>query len=56
MSFAPREEEGFTYHEDSNWLNMLFVGGYEFLDPPPQITPNGIKYVDQALSGKRNAA
>jgi len=22
----------------------------------PQITPNGIKYVDQALSGKRNAA
>ena len=42
VSFAPREEEGFTYYEDSNWFNMLFVGGYEFLDPPPQITPNGV--------------
>jgi|GEM_PF-2964895 len=42
VSFAPREEGGFTYHEDSNWFNMLFVGGYEFLDPPPQITPNGV--------------
>jgi hypothetical protein len=42
VSFAPREEEGFTFYEDSNWFNMLFVGGYEFLDPPPQITPNGV--------------
>jgi hypothetical protein len=22
-------------------MNMLFVGGYEFMDPPPQITKNG---------------
>ncbi len=41
LFFAPREEEGFTYYEGSGWFNMLFVGGYEFLDPPPPITAAG---------------
>jgi hypothetical protein len=41
ISFAPREEEGFAYYPGSQWLNMLWVGGTEFLDPPPQITPEG---------------
>ena len=41
VSFAPRPEEGFAYYPDSQWLNMLFVGGYQFLDPPPEITPQG---------------
>jgi len=41
ISFAPRPEEGFAYYPDSQWLNMLFRGGYEFLDPPPQITAEG---------------
>jgi hypothetical protein len=42
ISFAPRPEEGFAYYPDSQWLNMLWVGGYEFLDPPPQITAEGV--------------
>jgi hypothetical protein len=29
------------YDESSAWWNMLFVGGYEFLNPPPQILDNG---------------
>ncbi len=29
------------YGEDSAWWNMLFAGGYEFLNPPPQILANG---------------
>lgn len=29
------------YGGGSAWWNMLFVGGYEFLDPPPQILDNG---------------
>jgi len=41
VSFAPRPEEGFAYYPDSQWFNMLFVGGYQFLDPPPEITPDG---------------
>jgi hypothetical protein len=36
--------EGFRYYAgDSAWWNMLFVGGFEFTNPPPDITPEGIK-------------
>lgn len=42
VSFAPREEEGFAYYEGSQWMNMLFLGGYDFLTPPPEITPHGV--------------
>jgi hypothetical protein len=42
VSFAPRVEEGFGYYPGSQWFNMLFVGGYEFRDPPPQITAEGV--------------
>jgi hypothetical protein len=31
------------YDGDSAWWNMLFVGGFEFTNPPPEITPDGIK-------------
>ncbi len=36
--------EGFRYYDgDSSWWNMLFVGGFEFTNPPPEITPEGVK-------------
>jgi hypothetical protein len=36
--------EGFRYYEgDSAWWNMLFVGGFEFTNPPPMITADGIE-------------
>jgi hypothetical protein len=36
--------EAFRYYEgDTAWWNMLFVGGFEFTNPPPEITPDGIK-------------
>ncbi|MET0780505.1 MAG: DUF1254 domain-containing protein [Microbacterium sp.] len=36
--------EGFRYYDgDSAWWNMLFVGGFEFTNPPPEITPEGVK-------------
>jgi hypothetical protein len=31
------------YGKSSAWWNMLFVGGYEFLNPPPLITKEGVK-------------
>ncbi|MCK4839591.1 MAG: DUF1254 domain-containing protein, partial [Desulfobulbaceae bacterium] len=31
------------YDKPSAWWNMLFEGGYEFLNPPPMITKEGIK-------------
>jgi hypothetical protein len=43
ISFAPRPEEGFAYYPGSAWFNMLFVGGYEFMDPPPEITAEGVR-------------
>jgi hypothetical protein len=42
VSFAPREEEGWAFYPDSAWFNMLFTGGYEFMDPPTQITAEGV--------------
>jgi hypothetical protein len=41
VTFAPRPEEGFAFYPNSQWCSALFVGGYQFLDPPPQITPDG---------------
>ena len=36
-------QEGIAFYPDSAWFNMLFVGGYEFLTPPPQITADGVE-------------
>jgi hypothetical protein len=41
VTFAPRPEEGFAFYPNSQWCSALFVGGYQFLDPPPQITADG---------------
>jgi hypothetical protein len=41
VTFAARPEEGFAFYPDSEWCSALFVGGYQFLDPPPQITADG---------------
>jgi hypothetical protein len=41
VTFAARPEEGFAFYPDSAWSSALFVGGYQFLDPPPQITAEG---------------
>jgi hypothetical protein len=36
--------DDYRYYEgDTAWWNMLFVGGFEFTNPPPQITPDGVK-------------
>jgi hypothetical protein len=41
VTFAARPEEGFAFYPDSQWQSALFVGGYQFMDPPPQITADG---------------
>jgi hypothetical protein len=44
FSLRPRESEGFGYYGPaSKWLNPLFVGGYDFTRPPPEITKDGVK-------------
>jgi hypothetical protein len=44
VSLRPRDSEGFGYYgPPSHWLNPLFVGGYDFTRPPPEITKDGVK-------------
>jgi hypothetical protein len=35
--------DDYRYYDDSAWWNMLFVGGFEFTNPPPLITPEGVQ-------------
>jgi hypothetical protein len=55
--FAPREQEGegFAYYEGSDWRNPLFAGGFEFLDPPPQITADGVVAAESDGARKLNS-
>ena len=55
LSFAPREAEGWAYYPGSQWMNMLFSGGYEFLTPPPEVTPDGVVPVPGNGARKLNA-
>ena len=46
ISTRARADEGFLYYDDdpdSSWFNPLFAGGYTWMDPPPEITPDGVK-------------
>ena len=55
LSIAPRESEGMAYYPGSAWFNMLFVGGYEFLTPPPEITADGVRQSPSDGARKINA-
>jgi hypothetical protein len=54
--FDARASEGFGYYGGtSKWQNSLFVGGYEFLTPPPEVTKEGIKPYPSDGARKLNA-
>jgi hypothetical protein len=41
MSWNPRAAEEFAYYPGSHWMNWLWVGGYTFDTPPPEVSPDG---------------
>ena len=41
-SRSRRRRRGFAFYPGSWWISALLVGGYQFLDPPPQITAEGV--------------
>jgi hypothetical protein len=44
ITFSPRSQEGFAYYgPSSNWVNTLYVGGYNFMSPPPHVTKSGLE-------------
>jgi hypothetical protein len=49
LGMGAHPTEGFRYYEgDSAWWISLWVGGFEFTNPPPEITADGIKpYLDK---------
>ena len=56
VSLGGRPSEGFNYYgAESNWVNGLFVGGYEFMTPPPEITKDGVKPYPSDGARKLNA-
>ncbi|MDF2561137.1 MAG: hypothetical protein K0R99_2583 [Microbacterium sp.] len=56
LTFAARPEEGFEFYPGSRWQSALFVGGYQFLDPPPDITPRGVVAAPSDGARKVNSA
>ncbi|KAF2415747.1 DUF1254 domain-containing protein [Microbacterium sp. B35-30] len=56
LTFAARPEEGFGFYPDSQWQSALFLGGYQFLDPPPQITARGVIAAQSDGARKINSA
>jgi hypothetical protein len=45
LAVGAHPTDGFRYYDDSDsvWWNPLFAGGFEFTNPPPEITPDGVK-------------
>ena len=41
LLWNPRPAEGFSYYPGSAWTNMLWVGGYDFETPPPEVSATG---------------
>ena len=39
--WRPSDGGGY-YYENSAWFNPLFIGGYNFETPPPQVSPDGV--------------
>ncbi|HZI54231.1 MAG TPA: DUF1254 domain-containing protein, partial [Chitinophagaceae bacterium] len=56
VSFNGRSSEEFYYYDNnSTWFNPLFVGGYSWNVPPPEITKDGVKAAFDDGANKINA-
>ena len=38
LNWTWRPSDGVHYYPNSTWINPLFVGGYNFETPPPQVS------------------
>jgi hypothetical protein len=54
LSMDPRAQEGWAFYPDSAWFSMMWEG-YEFLTPPPLITPKGVEQSPSDGARKHNA-
>jgi hypothetical protein len=42
LNWNDRPSEGGFYYPNSAWFNPLFIGGYNFETPPPQVSAEGV--------------
>jgi hypothetical protein len=54
LALDPREQEGWAFYPGSAWFTMMWEG-YEFLTPPPLITPKGVEQSPSDGARKHNA-
>jgi len=54
VAFDPRDFEGWAQYPGSAWFCMMWEG-YEFITPPPMITPNGVEQCPSDGARKINA-
>jgi hypothetical protein len=56
LGMGAHPEKSFRYYDESSaWWNMLFEGGYEFLNPPPLITKKGVEQFPNSGARKLQA-
>jgi hypothetical protein len=56
LGMGAHPSDHFRYYDESSaWWNMLFEGGYQFLNPPPLITKEGIKQSPNSGARKLHA-
>jgi hypothetical protein len=55
VALRARTGEDFAYYEGSSWFNPLFVGGYDWTVPPPQVTAAGLELYPPTTGRALNA-
>jgi hypothetical protein len=56
LGMGAHPTDNFRYYDESSaWWNMLFEGGYQFLNPPPLITKDGVELFPNSGARKLHA-
>ncbi len=56
LGLGAHPTDSFRYYDESSaWWNMLFEGGYQFLNPPPLITKDGVEQFPNSGARKLHA-
>ncbi len=43
LGMGAHPTDDYRYYDGSAWWNMLFVGGFDFTNPPPEVTAAGLR-------------
>ena len=43
LGMGAHPTDDFRYYDSGTWWNMLWPGGFDFTNPPPEVTPDGLQ-------------